>query len=55
MKKIINTVLAGLGNQNSDETTQLSVNNQARIFTTADLWNVHRQGKIRAQRRIVFN
>ena len=36
------------------ETLAVSFNQQNKVFTAADLWNIQRQGKRREQRRFSF-
>ncbi|MFT3682379.1 MAG: hypothetical protein QM791_19140 [Ferruginibacter sp.] len=52
MKKIINTV-ATSANVTNSTITVIKENTQPKVFTTADLWNIQRQGKTRSSRRFI--
>ena len=54
MKKIINSLFASLSIGNSVNTlTVTTVSESNKIFTSADLWNIQRQGKTRSTRRFI--
>ncbi|HMO62349.1 MAG TPA: hypothetical protein PKC39_02870 [Ferruginibacter sp.] len=58
MKKIINSVLAAAGVSNTktnNQAAESNTENVVRVFTSADLWNLQRQSKVRVQRRVIFN
>lgn len=55
MKKIINSLLASVTNGRSVNTvvTVTTTSDSNKIFTSADLWNIQRQGKTRNTRRFL--
>lgn len=58
MKKIINCLFTTLSNEQIENLTREVITDidfkKTKVFTSADLWNIQRQGRNRVQRRPSF-